>query len=278
MTLITRLSATFTDATLPVLRKDPVLPTSSQTGAGDRVLYDFKNVGTWPSQSANISASDTFFSIADKTVAGIGDGLVASVAATYDSSTGRISTSSTSGLRLEENYDDIFSDPTADYVVSVWLSYDATGAYQVPLEKGVTLNSNTANKSFMLIYSATGTSGTQMAWHHPRAGDANSQANKLVFPSATLGTVNRYGVHWTKQSGSWQIRAVFNNNTPGNYVNMSHGTDANGIQLNSAWKLQTVAYTMNDFARLYVENLTVSGRTAEQVWDADWARGNGRFS
>ena len=58
---------------------------------------------------------------------------------------------------------------------------------------------------------------------------------------------------------------------------MTHGTGADGIQLNSAWKLK-LHQTFPGLARFYVENLSVSGRTAEEVWAADWARGNGRFS
>ena len=274
MTLITRLSTAFTDATLPILRKDPVLPDTALTGAGDQVLYDWKNVGTWPSQAGTINAGDTFFSLADPNVAGVGDGVDANIAATYDSATGRVSTTNTAGLYIEESYDDIFSDPTADYVVSFWMSRDVTSFYPLLSQKG-TGNVNVNTHSFA-IYGGDNT--TSVAWHHPRAGDPDANRNRVNFAAVTLGTMNRYGVHWTKSSGSWRIRGVLNNNTPGGYIAMTHGTGANGIQLNSAWKWRLRAESASDIARIYVENLSVSGRTAEEVWDADWARGNGRFS
>jgi len=274
MTLITRLSTAFTDATLPILRKDPVLPSTALTGAGDRVLYDWKNIGTWPSQAGTINAGDTFFSLADPNVAGVGDGVDANIAATYDSATGRVSTDTFPGLEIEDNYDDIFSDPTADYVVSFWMSFDSTSAFPQVSKKGIgDLNSNTFS---FVVYGGSNT--TAVNWYQPAAGDPDAKSNAVNFSSVTLGTMNRYGVHWTKSSGSWQIRGVLNDNTPGSYGSMSHGTDANGIQLNSAWNWQFRAESTADIARIYVENLSVSGRTAEQVWDADWARGNGRYS
>lgn len=274
MTLITRLSTAFTDATLPILRKDPVLPGTALTGAGDRVLYDWKNIGTWPSQAGTINAGDTFFSLADPNVAGVGDGVDANIAATYDSATGRISTTTFPGLLVEDNYDDIFSDPAADYAVSFWMSSDATSVFPVLNQKGTgDLNVNTHS---FVIYGGDNT--TSVAWHHPAAGDADARVNIVNFSSVTLGTMNRYGVHWTKSSGSWRIRGVLNNGTPGSYQSLSHGTGANGIQLNSAWKWRFRAESASDIARIYVENLSVSGRTAEQVWAADWARANGRYS
>lgn len=274
MTFITRLSTAFTDATLPILRKDPVLPSTALTGAGDRVLYDWKNTGTWPSQAGTINQGDTFFSLADPNVTGVGDGVDANVAATYDSATGRVSTEDFPGLYVEDNYDDIFSDPTADYAVSFWMSRDATSAFPQLSEKGVgDLNANTHS---FVIYGGNNT--TSVSWYHPAAVDSDARTNVVGFSSVTLGTMNRYGVHWTKSSGSWQIRGVLNNGTPGSYQSMSHGTGANGIQLDSAWRWRFRAEDPSDIARIYVENLTVSGRTAEQVWDADWARGNGRFS
>jgi hypothetical protein len=274
MTLITRLSAAFTDTTLPILRKDPVLPVTSLTVAGDRVLYDWKNVGTWPSQATTINAGDKFFSLADPSVVGIGDGVAANIAATYDPVTGRVSTATFPGLQVEDNYDDIFSDPTADYVVSLWMSRDVTAVFPQLGTKGIgDLNSNT--HSFVLY---GGNNTTSITWYHPNSTDNDARVNTVNFSSVTLGTMNRYGVHWTKSSGSWRIRGVLNNNTPGAYQSLSHGTSANGIQLNSNWMWRFRAESTSDIARLYVENLTVSGRTAEEVWAADWARGNGRFS
>lgn len=276
MTLITRLSTAFTDATLPFLRKDSVLPDTALTGAGDRVLYDWKNVNTWPSQAGTINVGDTFFSLADPNVAGVGDGVDANVAATYDPATGRVSTTNiyAGDLQVEDNYDDIFSDPTADYVVSFWMSFDTTSVRPALSLKGSgDLNANTHS---FVVYGGNNT--TEVSWYHPSPGDIDARSNEVGFPAVTLGTMNRYGVHWTKSSGSWQIRGVLNNGTPGSYQSLSHGTDVNGIQLNSAWKWRFRATPPSDIARIYVENLSVSGRTAEQVWDADWARGNGRYS
>lgn len=276
MTLITRLSTAFTDTTLPILRKDPVLPGTALTGAGDRVLYDWKNVGTWPSQAGTINAGQQFFSLADPTVAGVGDGVGANIAATYDSATGRISTEDFPGLYIEDSYDDIFSDPAADYAVSFWMSRDATSADPVLSQKGVgDLNANTHS---FVVYGGNNT--TSVIWYHPSAGDADGRSNFISFPSSSisLGSMNRFGIHWTKSSGSWRIRGVLNNGTPGGYQSLSHGTGANGIQLDGAWRWRFRAESASDIARIYVENLSVSGRTAEQVWAADWARANGRYS
>ena len=275
MTLITRLSTAFTDTTLPLLRKDPVLPTTSLTGAGDRVLYDWKNVGTWPSQATAINAGQQFFSLADPTVAGVGDGVAANISATYNPTTGRVSTVNFPGLILEDAATDIFSDPAADYVVSFWMSVDAVRAFPALITKGSgDLNTNTHS---FIVYG--GNSNTSVTWYQPAATDADARSNFISFPSSsiTLGQMNRFGIHWTKSSGSWRIRGVLNNGTPQAYKSMTHGTDANGIQILSS-RLAVRAEAEMDFARIYVENLTVSGRTAEQVWDADWARANGRYS
>ena len=275
MTLITRLSTDFTDTTLPTLRKDSVLPATSLTGAGDRVLYDWKNVGTWPSQATTINAGDQFFSLADPTITGVGDGVAANIAATYSPTTGRVSTSTFPGLILEDNATDIFSDSTADYVVSFWMSFDATATFPALLTKGTgDLNFNTHS---FIVYG--GNNNTSTTWHQPAATDSNARVNVVTFSSSgiPLGQMTRFGIHWTKSSGSWRIRGVLNDGTPQNYQNMSHGTDADGIQI-LTHKLAIRAATSMDFARFYVENLTISGRTAEEVWDADWAFGNGRFS
>ena len=273
MTLITRLSTAFTDTTLPILRKDPVLPVTALTGAGDRVLYDWKNAGTWPSQAGTIATGANFFSLGDSTVPGVGDGVAASFNATYNPTNGKVI--SDGDFFLEDNYDDIFSDPTADYVVSLWMSIESTGFYPAYMQKGIS-NLNSNQNSFV-IYG--GNNQQTFEWYQPAATDTDSRANFFIVPSSliTLGVVNRFGIHWTKSSGSWRLRGVFNNNTPGAYRAMTHGTGADGIQLNSAWKLK-LHQTFPGLARFYVENLSVSGRTAEEVWAADWARGNGRFS
>lgn len=275
MTLITFLSTAFTDTALPVLRKDPVLPSTALNGAGDRVLYDWKNVGTWPSQAATINVGDQFYSLADPQITGVGDGVAANISATYSSTTGRVSTGTFPGLYLEDNATDIFSDSTADYVVSFWMSIDATSSFPQYMDKGTgDLNVNTHS---FVVYG--GNNNTAVQWYQPAATDSNARQNVVNFPSSgiTLGQMNRFGIHWTKSSGSWRIRGVLNNDTPGAYASMTHGTSADGIQILSH-ELRVRAEASMDFARFYVENLTVSGRTAEQVWDADWARGNGRFS
>lgn len=265
MTLITRLSTAFTDTTLPVLRKDPALPSDSLTSGGDRALFDWKNPGCYPSQSSSLNGNP-FDSLAYPSVGPITYG--GGQTQTYDAATGSINVQD---LFIEDGPDKIFSDTTADYVISFWVRYNSTPSNGFPM----------AIKEANFGYPGTlHFRYTNAPEFYVQENGNFSSANRVTFSAITLNTPTRYGVHWTKSSGVWRLRGVTNNGTPTSYTNMTVGSGANGIAPTdgSLDRMKLMGKAAISWQRFYVENLTVSGRTAEQVWDADWARGNGRYS
>lgn len=278
MTLITRLSTAFTDTTLPILQKDPVIPS-----AGGVVLFDFKNTGTWPSQASPITSYDSL-------VNNNWPALTASNSSnTYSAATGRVTATGAISLPLENASKRLFADTTANYCLSMWVYLpDNNPAYATYFVRGAgNLNSNT--HSFVVRVSNTDTEVIEM--FRPSSTDANGTQNGVGFGTGTVNdnnlpvnTVYRLGYAWSKNAGQWQHRGILNNDTPTAWANSTFGTGADGVQENASWTgalfgaAGGAAPTGLGVYRFYLENLTVSGRTAEEVWAADWARGNGRFS
>ena len=316
MTLITRLSTAFTDATLPILERDPVIP-----AAGARILLDFKNSGTWNQSDATIGKTDPIYSLTRNNVPdGTSPGLVyrgnstvdgATDLATmnYNAATGRVTFptgDATAGAiesarYLEKNGEFyIIDDLTAGYCMSLWVYIDISGTSSPSLLTDMMYGDDNSRRGIFAFYS----SGTKKVGigKPSRVGfpiDASTTQtvradNVYQGPAITQSGVYRIGYAWYKVSGAWKLRTVWNNaiNAESNMYGFgTTGYDAGQATHDGArdpnrnWGIgkrfsltPTLWGTPHGLYRLYVENLSVSGRTAEEVWDADWARGNGRFS
>ena len=272
MTLITKLSSSFTDTTLPILQKDPALPS-----AGGVVMYDMKSVGTWPSQASTITTSSQIFSLASNPWRAASP----STSLAYDSNTGRVTPSGAYNLDIEDSTNRVFADPTHNYCVSFWFFVPSThAAFAAYIHKG-TGNTNVNTHGF-LIRAENADSRIVQVWR-PASTDGNATQNGLITSALSVG-VHRIGYAWSRNSGVWQRKTVIDNGTVSGWTNDTFGSGVNGVQNNSAWPLRFggsagAGNAANlGFYRFYIENLTLSGRTPEQVWAADWARGNGRFS
>jgi hypothetical protein len=277
MTLITRLSTTFTDTTLPILQKDPVIPS-----AGAVVLYDFKNPGTWPDQTSPITSYSSLVNNNWPTLSPT----PTPAQHTYNSTSGRITPLDTAtasfGFPVEDASTRLFADLTANYCISMWLYKPATATG--PFDIGYfarNASGGTPNNAEHSLIVRINPDTNQIQIQRP---DAFFTSNSVTL-SAPGNAVSRVGYAWSKNSGTWQHKGILNNGSPTAYVDSTFGTGANGIKDNAAWTgrlFGAYGFASADSAqgiyRFYVENLTLSGRTPEEVWDADWARGNGRYS
>lgn len=277
MTLITKLGTSFTDTALPVLQKDPVIPNT-----GGVVLYDFKSPSTWASQGSPITSYSSLVGTTWPTLTASDNN------ATYSSSTGRVTASAAAytSLPTENAGNRLFADLTANYCLSIWIFKPSTAyssaspAYfsKCPQDFSVSLNQN---QHSLAIEGNSGINGVRIM--RPASTDGNAQTNIASFSSLATG-VHRLGYAWAKNSGQWQHRSILNNGTASAWANSTFGTGTNGVQENSAWTGRLFGHLGGTHAqglgiyRFYLENLTLSTRTPEQVWAADWARGNGRFS
>lgn len=264
MALITKLSSAFTDTSLPILQKDPVIP-----NAGGIVLLDFKNLGCHPTQGSTISSYTQLVNAGWAT-------LTPSGTISYNSTTGRATSASGTGIIYFDNTSgSVFSSTTANYCLSAWLYLPDTlpGGYPELIVKGTGLG-NTGNNTFSL-YSRT--TGTFDGFEFGRPSATGNALQNLASMSPANGTVYRFGYAWSKNSGTWQHKSVVNNGNPTAWTNSTFGTGADGVQ-NRSERGEIRLNGDIGIYRFYLENLTLSGRTPEQVWAADWARGNGRFS
>jgi hypothetical protein len=271
MTLITRLATSFTDTTIPKLVKDPVIPS-----AGARLLVDMKSVGTWPSQGSSLTTDSQLFSLVENnwpTLGVLGNH-------TYNATRGGLQSSgsgdSSSGLWLSNTSVDIFNNDTHAWAFTFWFyrGAAASGTFTLSRDRAFELTSNGSGGPCTLnIFGASGT--------------ANSAF--LVGPSYSV--LRRIGFTvYQDSSNVWKYRTVENNSISAEN-NLSGATNtAGGAGLRASASGTTrprVFLSPSGFApiptdylfyRTYAENLTLSERTYRQVFDADWARGNGRYT
>lgn len=290
MTLITRLSAAFTDTSLPRLFSDPVW-----NEAGGRMLFDSKNTICHPTQSETLTQSTLLRSAGENNWPISVDSVFNPLA--YNSATGRITVPGGPGSMIVEDAGDantgsftLINNASHDYAVSLWIyvpSTPWTQQSQAFFSKG----SGNTSSGHSLVVAFNGTNPV-IKIGRPKSTDTGWFNNTLQTASLAAG-VYRLGISWRKVSGTWRRYGIIGESTTlsGNDSADTFGTDANGIQLpgvGSTWNARlfgTIGFgypSINaggmGIYRFYMENLTQSGRTAEQVWDADWARGNGRFS
>lgn len=271
MTLITKLATSFTDTTLPRLTKDPVIP-----NAGARLLVDMKSSATWPSQASSITTSSQLFSLVDNSWPTL------SVAGThtYNPTRGGIQANNqsdaNSGLWLSNTSTGIFNDATHAWAFTFWFyrGASASGTFRLLQDRALEFDSNGSGGPCTLNIIG-----------------ANGSSNQAFLIGNNYSVLRRVGFAvYQDASNVWKYRTVEGNSVSGE-SNLSGATNtAGGAGLRASASGTTrprvfpvpggfsTVPTDYLFYRTYAENLTLSGRTFQQVFDADWARGNGRFS
>ena len=267
MTLILRLGSSFTDTSLPFLQKDSALP-----DAGGVQLFDFKNPGSYPSQSATFNSGEPFQTLVSTNTV-TQSYAEADSAGTFSSATGAL----TGELDLSPVASDPFviDDVSHNYCFSWWFKLPTTTANNLKLAESPA----GGNRSFQVLSINAGSGLTGFNFNH---WGQTSNARTTGFTYAG-GSVFRMGYAWQWSGSNWQSKSVANNGTPSAWANISGLTDSNVGLYNTA---STNPFLINfgsasvggSVYRLLIEDLTESGRTPEEVWDADWAVGNGRFS
>jgi hypothetical protein len=283
MTLITRLSTAFTDASLPKLRIDPVL-----TDAGSLVLYDFKAKAN---QAAGFNpASPQFVNLG--TYAGITSITPLSVAPSnyaYDQTKGAIvwdagNPAPLPPIAVEANASagssDLFNT-TDDFLVILWASRRATNLggffFNTYLGKG-TGNTNSGDQSFYFMNNGTTPASSIRA--SINFNTSSSHATNSSFPDgpSTGGNPVQLAMHWFWNGSAWEMNAYSNK-----VKAAAEPTSANPMWLASSnlgffRQIGGSSGAGSQVHRLVIENLTASGRTAAEVLALDYAYSNGRFS
>lgn len=334
MTLITRLSTAFTDTTLPILRRDPILVD------GSMFLLDGKNPYVYSGVGADnlLAPTEPLYSLADAPFAdgtnpGQGywsltttpiDLSTVTRSLSHDPATGRFGfPAQPEGTNRFGRF--IESEATGTYIFNAFDSYCISAWFYIGNTGGEWLYVQGAgNDNTRIALSA------EVSLNLPDDGDANngpswrrpSRVGYPISPGVTATTRNdnrphdygqqpvvttpgiyRVGFAWYRKSngaysftnsGDWHQQAIFQEALQGEFATPSHVTTGldlgqstaggardpywvaalggRGGASNGLWGTDTA------LCRFYVENLTTSGRTPEQVWAADWERGNGRFS
>jgi hypothetical protein len=271
MTLITRLSTSFTDATLPQLVKDPAIVD------GTRLLVDMKSPGTWPSQDSSITTSDQLFSLVDNSWPILG----VRGTHTYNPTRGGLQANAqgdaSSGLWLSDASTGIFDDATHAWAFTFWLYRGAatSGSFSLLEDHAVTVTSaGTGGPVTLKIVGANG----------------SNNANYLL--GSNYNVLRRIGFAvYQDASNQWKYRTVTDNSVA-NESDLSGATNTAGgagLRASASGTTRPRVFTVPAggfgvvptdylFYRTFVEDLTLSGRSYQQAFDADWARGNGRFS
>lgn len=267
MTLITRLAISFTDTSLPLLQKDPALPQS-----GGVMLLDFKNAGSYPSQSTTFSSGQQFPTLVS-TNSVTQNYATATSEGTFDPSSGALT--GTLNLSPQAGNDFLIDDVSHGYCFSWWLKLPSSVANNVILAQSPT----GGNRSFQSRSVNLGSGLTGFTFNHWNAG---SSAESYTFTYAG-DTVVRIGYAWKWSGSNWQAKHIIDNGSPSAWDDISGLTDPSvGFYNTAQGNPFAIDFGNSSFGgatyRLLIEDITESGRTPEEVWAADWARGNGRYS
>ena len=283
MTLITRLSTAFTDTTLPILRKDPVL-----TGTGSLILYDFKATAN---QAAGFNpASPQFVNLG--TYAGRTSITPLSVAPSnyaYDQTKGAIVWDSGNPtplppISVEDNASagssDLFNT-TDDFLVILWASLRATDLggffYNTYLGKG-TGNTNSGDQSFYFMNNGPTLASSIAA--RINFNTSSSHATSTSFPTgpSSGGNPVQLAMHWFWNGSAWEMNAYSNKVKAAAEPTSANPMWLAGSNLGFFRQIGGGNGRGSQVHRLVIENLTASGRTAAEVLALDYTYSNGRFS
>ena len=269
MTLTFRLGSSFTDSTLPFLQEDFAL-----TDAGGVQLVDFQHITSYPSQSASFSSGQQFQTLVSTNAVTQGYA-EATTSGTFDSVTGRLT--GTLDLSPDTGSSFLIDDPSHNYCLSWWLKLPSG----LPNNFKVAQSPSGGTRSFQLV-----TTPGALFFNH-----WDTQVRKSTSYPYTADTVFRLGYAWQWNGSTWQAKSVLDNGTPSDWSDIPFATqDANVGFYNTAqgnnfiFDAGSETVTSDNGTgggaayRLLVEDLTESGRTPEEVWSADWAAVDGRFS
>lgn len=334
MTLITRLSAAFTDTTLPILQRDPVLP-----DVGGRYLIDAASAYSVSelTEGAN-SYNAPIYSLTNDSVGATtgadvgeirfrlkiqqGDSLLMAQVG-YDSAAKAfkfpdqsdhpsgtfaglsVTTDGSKRLRFIESNSGsngkIITDLSHSYCLSAWITI-GTSTKNTLFGHISGPNINSGSGPILFYASPAGIqigrrfTGAYLDWVNNTSGLPRTEYLHTLVGSGAAGLYH-VGMAWYKKDGIWYQRSCLNNTPTSELVNsvltagygihldqdtnngvrdprtcLGFGGEASSALENGWWGSD------HKLHRLYFENITQSGRTPEQVWAADWARGNGRFS
>jgi hypothetical protein len=203
----------------------------------------------------------------------------------------------------QENGPYIFDDLSANYAISLWVKWDSLSTTSGHFFCNKIDGSN-SRAGVILLKSGLNVgiqhrSCTGFPINATTTQSANQINSTLITPNATelqsRNGILRIGYAWRKQGAGWLRQTALNQ-----VVNSEQalvGFDTTGIDCgqsthdgprNSRWLYALGLGTNNDnnlfgfahtngICRLYVENTTISGRSAQEVWEADWAVANDRF-
>lgn len=270
MTLIRQITANFTDTARPVLVRDPVIPAN-----GARVLVDMKSAVTWPSQAASLTTSSQLFSVVQNSWPTLSVRGIHAYSPLRGGLQGNNTADSNSGLWLSNATTNIIDAATNAWAVTFWFYRGAlhSGSLRLIEDNAFQIQSNNAGPWFWRIFGANGT------------------VNEQYFDGSVYGILRRAGFTVYQDAGNiWRYRTVSNTSVSSEFA-LSGATNTPGgagLRASASGTTRPRVFAVPGgfnpiptdflFYRFYAENLTLSGRTYQQVFDADWARGNGRFS
>lgn len=322
MTIITKFSSGFTDTSLPILQKDPVLPPT-----GGVFLLDSKNLASWTG-GATIGTSDPLNTLGKTAAAdgtNPGQGYWSSLGSPTDLSTineplafnpttGRITFPSAdqNSARFIESQatSNYLFNGTDNFCISIWVYAGTPSTTPKTLLITSAASTDSARRGLQMTLSAgTGGSGqggfqvnrpTRTGYPIAPGNTAASNTSYFAYggannqPGAVSTGVHRVGYAWYKTGGNWFHKGIIDQVVGTEYATPNHQTTGIDLGQSTAGGARDPYYitalgnrqssgtsmfgTDNGIYRIYIENLTLSGRTPEQVWAADWTRGNGRFS
>lgn len=274
MTLITRLSTTFTDTTLPKLRKDPVL-----TDAGSLILYDFKATAN---QAAGFNpASPEFVNLGSYTGrTSITPALGAN--RSYDQSKGAIAAESDSAQISVENrsVEEIFNT-TDSFLLILWASRRATNLGTFFFSNYLAKGSGTSGSGDQTISIANaGTTASNNVQMNLRLSDVTGVADTFATTAGptTGGAPVQLAMHWFYDGTQWKAHAYSNKTKDSEEASSANPLWVAASNMALFRNLGGYGSKGSQVHRLVIENLTQSGRSATEVLNLDYAYSNGRFS
>lgn len=274
MTLITRLSTTFTDTTLPKLRKDPVL-----TDAGSLILYDFKATAN---QAAGFNPASPEFVNLGSYSARTSIAPTLGVNRSYDQSKGAITAESDSASIFVENrsVEELFNI-TDSFLVILWASRRATGLgtffYSSYLTKGTGTTGSGDQTLSILNNGQTPSGSVQMRLRLSDTAGAAPTVATVAGPT-TGGAPVQLAFHWFYDGSQWKAHAYSNKTKDSEEASSANPLWLADSSLQLFGNIGGYGSRGSQVHRLVIENLTQSGRSATEVLNLDYAYSNGRFS
>lgn len=265
MTLITRFATAFTDTTLPRLALDPAAPL-----AGGRVLIDFKSPSCHSQAVTSFGSGQQFQTLLGSNPSQLF--AASTTAGTYNPATGAII--GTVNLNPTAANAFVIDNVAQNYCLSFWFRLPSNTGNNLSLAQSHTGGS----RSFQLRSVNFGLGLAAINFSH---WNAAAPAITASYPY-TGGSVFRLGYAWQWSGSIWQYKTISNNNAPSAWINITGLTNPAiglfNVAQSNAFALEFGSISGGATFRALVENLSVSARSPEQVWAADWARGNGRYS